>query len=75
MLTLEGLVFDLVKMPPSSMTASSTMPRVLNVLCGSPSDTVYCAETLVDLASQPVSTYNTANNGDKIICKKIRFGL
>jgi hypothetical protein len=63
LLTLVGRVFNFVKIPPSSITASSTIPRVPKVLVGSPlpSATVYCAETLVDLASQSVTAKSTAN--------------
>lgn len=63
-LTRVGRVFNFVKIPPSSTTASSTIPLVPNVLFASsfPSATVYCAETLVDLASQPVITNETASS-------------
>lgn len=71
-LTLVGLGLSFVNTPPSSTTASSTIPRVPNVLFGSsfPSATVYCAETFVDLASPPVITNTTVNSCDKIIWKQ-----
>lgn len=65
-------MLNFVSMPPSSITASSTMPRLPKVLVGTslPSPTEYCAETLVDLASQPVTTNKAANSCDKIIWKE-----
>lgn len=60
----------MVKMPASSITASSTIPRGPKVLVGSPlllpSPTVYCAETRVDLASQAPVRNATVSSDDKM---------